>query len=170
MQSSVPEKVLVFRVDTQLCALPVNCIREVLHRPELVSAPGQPAILEGFLNLHGEPYPVISVRRLFGLPPAPTDLYAPLMLVDLGSLHAVFEADDIETVAETSGTLRPFDANASPNECALGMLSAAGPDGEQFEVTLLSCQRMLLARETACLAEMRSKVQERLKEVGALAG
>src|SRR4051812_27913366 len=101
MNTSLPAKVLVFRVGEQLCSLPVECVREVVHRPELITAPGQPSVLEGFLNLRGQAYPVIRLRHVFGLTPALPDLYAPLIVVDSGKLQAVFEADELEMVAET---------------------------------------------------------------------
>ncbi len=156
---------LLFRIDQQLYVLPVDCIREVLHKAELVCAPGQPSILDGFLNLRGAVLPVIRLRRLFNLPPAEPGVYTPLVITEAGGMRAALEVDEVrEVVPFPSGALRPLEEGSSPNRCAEGLLTVDGAD-----VILLSCERILLTREKECVRELQFVVQERLRELESFA-
>jgi purine-binding chemotaxis protein CheW len=157
---------LLLRVGDQTCGVPAPSIREIVHRAALVSTPGQPNILEGFLNLRGDAIPVIPLRRLFALPDGPPDLYTPLVIIDAGGLQVALEADEAESVLEIrADQMRALPAEASPEHCAEGVVSA---DGRQ--ILLLSCAKILFEQEKQCLAALQATMATRLHDLANLAG
>jgi purine-binding chemotaxis protein CheW len=153
-------------VADQSYGVPAADIREIIHRAALVSTPGQPNILEGFLNLRGEAIPVIPLRRLFGLPDGPPDLYTPLILIDIDGVRAALEADEAESVLEIRAEdVRALPAEASPEHCAEAV---ANQDGHQ--ILLLSCARILYEQEKQCLAALQTTMATRLHNLANLAG
>ena len=146
--------------------MPVANIREIVHRAALLSTPGQPRILEGFLNLRGEAIPVIPLRRLFGLPDGPPDLYTPLIVIDAGGVQAALEADEAESVLEIrAADMRALPAEASPEHCAEGVANA----GDR-QILLLSCAKILYQQEKQCLADLQTTMATRLHDLANLAG
>lgn len=157
---------LLLRVDDQSYGVPVANIREIVHRATLVSTPGQPRILEGFLNLRGEAIPVIPLRRLFGLSDGPPDLYTPLVIIDAHGIQAALEADEAESVLEIRAeNMRALPPEASPQHCAEGV---ANTDDRQ--ILLLSCSKILYEQEKQCLAALQTTMATRLQDLANLAG
>lgn len=58
---------VLFTVRATRFALPAGDVRAVLPVPALVRPPNAPAALAGFLDLAGQPVPVVSLARLFEL-------------------------------------------------------------------------------------------------------
>ncbi|HVV46346.1 MAG TPA: chemotaxis protein CheW [Bryobacteraceae bacterium] len=157
---------LLLRVGDQLYGVPVANIREIVHRAALVSTPAQPRILEGFLNLRGEAVPVVPLRRLFGLPDGPLDLYTPLVIIDAGGVQAALEADEAESVLEIRAEdMRALPAEASPEHCAEAVANA----GDR-QILLLSCAKILYEQEKQCLAALQATMASRLHNLATLAG
>lgn len=158
---------LLLRVGDQSYGLPAANIREIVHRAALVSTPGQPHILEGFLNLRGDAIPVIPLRRLFGLPDGPPDLYTPLIIIDTQGIQAAaLEADEAESVLEIRAEdMRALPAEASPEHCAEAVANIA-----DRQVLLLSCAKILYEQEKQCLAALQTTMATRLHNLANLAG
>jgi purine-binding chemotaxis protein CheW len=154
---------VVFHLAGADCALPAESVREILPMAALLHLPGQPPILEGFLNLRCRPVPVVSARRLFDLPPAEPGMFTPLIVIhgeesDLALL--VDRVDDLATVPASG--LQPLAANHSFNDCAEAQFTAAGRD-----VTVISSDRLLLAQERRCIADLQALAARRLEELEA---
>jgi purine-binding chemotaxis protein CheW len=159
-------KFLLLRVGDQSYGVPVDNVREIVHRATLISTPGQPPILEGFLNLRGEAIPVIPLRRLFGLPAGPPDIYTPLLIIDAGGVQAALEADEAESVLEIrAADMRALPAEASPEHCAECMANT----GDR-QILLLSCAKILYEQEKQCLAALQTTMATRLHDLATLAG
>jgi purine-binding chemotaxis protein CheW len=157
---------LLLRVADQSYGVPVANIREIVHRAALVSTPGQPHILEGFLNLRGEALPVIPLRRLFGLPDGPPDLYTPLVIIDAQGIEAALEADEAESVLEIRAEdMRALPAEASPEQCAEAVANTGG-----HQILLLSCAKILYEQEKQCLGALQATMATRLLNLANLAG
>jgi chemotaxis signal transduction protein len=157
---------LLLRVADQTCGLPAANIREIVHRAALIATPGQPPIIEGFLNLRGEAIPVIPLRRLFHLPDGPPDLYTPLIIINTGSLQAALEADEAEAVLEIrADQMRALPPEASPEQCA----EAVANSGNR-QILLLSCAKILYEQEKQCLAALQAAMATRLHDLTNLAG
>ncbi|NPV86998.1 MAG: chemotaxis protein CheW [Anaerolineae bacterium] len=75
---------VVFRLERQLYALPLENVRRAVRMAALTSLPDAPPWSAGLLNLGGEALPVLDLRARFGLatrPPHPDDR---LLVVETG--------------------------------------------------------------------------------------
>ena len=68
MVTSTPREVLLFTLEGQRYALPLEDVRELVRAVRLTPLPRAPAVVEGLLNLRGELLPVLDLRRRFRLP------------------------------------------------------------------------------------------------------
>src|SRR4051794_20488765 len=64
---------LVFRVGEVSAALPLQDIREVVRRPDVLAVPLSPPAIEGLVNLRGAVTVLINMQRALGLPAAAAD-------------------------------------------------------------------------------------------------
>jgi purine-binding chemotaxis protein CheW len=58
----------VFSVGVRLCALPVDCVSEIMRPTALQPLPGAPAFLAGVSQVRGLPTPVVDSSRVLGGP------------------------------------------------------------------------------------------------------
>lgn len=129
----------------------------------LARAPGQPSVLEGFLNLRGAAVPVIRLHRLFDLPPAAPGLYTPLVVLR-GATHAVALLVDkvIEVTPVDKSALLPVDESHTFNGCAEQRAEIGGRT-----VHVLSPGRLLLEKERQSIAEFQAVAQRYLDDLEA---
>jgi purine-binding chemotaxis protein CheW len=159
MQSQ--EQFVIFHAAGQAYALGVNEVREIVPMAELSRPPGSPSILAGFLNLAGQPLPVIRLNRMFGLPDQPLGLYTPLLILRGPDQRLALQVDRVSQItAIAAGAILPAGDHHSFNDCVLGMLRLADE-----VVLLLSLERILLDKERQCIAELEAAEQERLREL-----
>ena len=158
---AVGRSLLLFDVSGCLCAFPVQAIREIVHIAADERVPGQPSILHGFLNLHGEPIAIVSLSRLFGLAEQVLNLYSLILLIRIASDTIGVLADSVEGVSVVAASdLRPLPVNHSFNDCAEAQFTS-----EDRVATLLACDRILLEKERRCLAEVTELARRRLDEL-----
>ncbi|ATB29221.1 chemotaxis protein CheW [Melittangium boletus] len=62
-----PREVLLFTLEEQRYALPVEDVRELVRAVRLTPLPQAPDVVEGLFNLRGELIPVLDLRRRFRL-------------------------------------------------------------------------------------------------------
>ena len=151
---------LIFSVAGQVLALPAEQVQEVVHVATTTRMPGQPAVLHGFLNLRGRVIPVVSSRALFDEDRAEPDLYAPIIVISARDTFALL-ADSVDDVTRMGpGELEALAADHSFNDCAVGRFaSSAG------SVIVLSPERLLLAKERECLADLQAQIEHRLTDL-----
>ena len=151
----------MFEVSGYVCAFPVESVREVIHVTATLTAPAQPSMLEGFLNYHGQPVPVIVLARLFGLPETEGDLYSPIILIqERGEILGIV-VDSVEGVATIAGEeMRQLPADHSLNNCAEAQFVYEGRP-----VTLLASSRVLLDKERQCIAGLAEQARRRLQNL-----
>lgn len=146
------------------CALPRDAVSEVLPLPDLFAPPVAGKVLAGFLNLGGEPVPVIDLARLFGLADhaAEPSLYAHLVLAaDRASAFLVDRATDLVLVDEDA--LRPVPDGRTLNGCVAAEFSR----GDRL-VHVLGLARILTAEETARLDALTETARARLAALPAV--
>ena len=83
MVPSLPDltsQLVVFRLEEQLYALPVDTVERVLPMVAVSPLPQAPPIALGVINLHGKVIPVLDLRRRFGFPPRDYGLAAHLLV------------------------------------------------------------------------------------------
>jgi purine-binding chemotaxis protein CheW len=153
--------VLIFRVAGYTCAIASHRAVELVLIPALIQAPGQPEILDGFLNLRGIMVPVVCVHRLFQREAPEPQLYTPLITIRTADGLLALRVDSAEEVAAVEdGALLPYGPEDSLNECAEAQFDWRGQ-----AVALLSIERLLLAKERDCLAALRAQMQQRLADI-----
>ncbi len=158
---AVPIKlaILTFEVAGWRCALPVCDVREIVPLPELARAPGESALIAGFMNLRGAAVPVLDAARLFGLRPSPRTMHTPLIV--LNGSEAVLLVDRVFNIARVlPASLLPVPLDSCFNNC-----TAAQVETEHGVVNLLSRDRLLLEKERQYLAEVRAEAQRRMDEL-----
>jgi purine-binding chemotaxis protein CheW len=68
-QSSRQEiKLACFRIGSELYALDIMCIREIIQPQKLTPVPRAPAFIEGIINLRGAVIPIVDLRKRFDQP------------------------------------------------------------------------------------------------------
>lgn len=72
---------LGFLLDGELYGLPLSQLREVAELERLRRVPGAPPGVAGLVNLRGEILCALDTRALIGLPPAPKDKPAHLLVL-----------------------------------------------------------------------------------------
>lgn len=62
------EKLVVFTLSGQHCALPLSRVERIVHLVEINPLPKAPEIVTGVINFCGLAIPVLNIRKLFRLP------------------------------------------------------------------------------------------------------
>jgi purine-binding chemotaxis protein CheW len=152
---------VVFRLNSQMAAFPAESVERVAPMAALLRPPGLPAALEGVLNLAGAAIPVVSLTRLFRLPPQKPGLYSMLVVLQLSAESRIAAVVDRVTdiVAVPAYRLRPLDREDFFNGCVEAVVDIEGQS-----VHLLSIARIMLAKEREVLAEFGEVAQQRLRD------
>lgn len=145
------------------CALPRAEIREILPLPRLHAPPTAGGPLAGFLNLAGEPVPVIDLAALFELRPAGgedraslDDPYRHVLLARQGGIAFLVDRA-LDLVQVESESLRPVESARSLNGCVVGEFAR----GDRL-VHLLSLDRILTLEERSRLDALTRQATARL--------
>ncbi len=98
-----------FRLATELYAIPVLAIREIVRLLPVTRLPRKPRCIRGVISLRGKVMPAIDLADALGLGPTPDTEQTVILIVHAGSsgsvgliVHEVLEVLDI-----TTGMLRP---------------------------------------------------------------
>jgi purine-binding chemotaxis protein CheW len=152
---------LLLHLADRTYAVPTLCIEEILPMAEVTPVPGAPPFLTGFLDVGGELAAVVSMRRLFGMPPRDWDLYTPLVLLKAAPQPIAMEVDEVTCIVDIDDDhLIPVADGYALNDCASAL---ARVDGRA--VVLLSPERMLLEQERRRVAELAESVRRRAAEL-----
>ena len=158
-----PAATVIFEVAGNLCGIPAAAVEEIVLVPALLRLPGQPPVLEGFINLRGSAVPVVKLDRLFHLESRPPELHMPLIIVTGGEGAVALAVDRVQDVAHIPKTdLRPLENGHSFNDCAIAEFDFGRRAG-----ALLESGRILLQKERQCLAELRERMQAELDSLAA---
>lgn len=106
--ASGEEHFVLFRLERQLYALPLENVRRAVRMAALTSVPDAPPWSAGLLNLGGEALPVLDLRACFGLaahPPHPDDR---LLVVETGGQRFALWVDAVlEVIAPARHEIQP---------------------------------------------------------------
>ena len=126
--TSTPREVLLFTLEAQRYALPLEDVRELVRAVRLTPLPRAPAVVEGLLNLRGELLPVLDVRRRFRLPARRLSPADHLIVAQAGARRFALRVDRAEGLL----ALEPGQFDSSPRELpGVGYVAGALklPDG-----------------------------------------
>lgn len=89
---------VTFAIDGRPFAAEMAVVREIIRLPDVVRVPLAPPALDGIANLRGDVLPIVSLRRLLGLPERARDEASRAMVVQLGQPIG-FVVDRVSSVA-----------------------------------------------------------------------
>lgn len=95
-----PVELVVFLLEGQQYALPLQDVITVLPMVAVSPVPGAPAIALGIINFHGQVVPVLDIRRRFGLPPREYSVDAYLLVARTNRRTVSLPVDQVLGVRE----------------------------------------------------------------------
>ncbi len=130
---------VLFRIEKDRYALPLAAIREVVVAPESwTRVPRSPKAMKGVMNLRGRVVPVIDLRELLDVPPAPGVGQARVVLLDRGRRELgllISDVDGIESI-EKVGPPAPKASPAVKGLARLGALPITVLDPDALDATV----------------------------------
>ena len=154
------QNVLVFHSSGLDCAFPLEAVQEIVPMASLVTPPGLPPGLAGFLDLRGTAIPIIRLDRLFDLPEQKPGLHTP-MIVFRGTLGPIgILVDSVRGIVPASGQLLDLAEERTFHGCATGVIEV---DGDRIHV--LSPASLLQANEDRIVADLTILSRARLLQL-----
>ena len=74
-----------FQIEDQLYAFPIERIQEIVILEQITATPQVGPLVDGVSNLRGEIIPIISLRKLLGMPSRPLDSETRTIVVNVGT-------------------------------------------------------------------------------------
>lgn len=96
--TSTINEYLTFKIDNELYAITVGCIKEVLGVPQITRVPRMPDFMNGVINLRGNIIPVLDLRLKFGLGKTPITVDTSIIVTEIENIF-----DDNEELSFTVG-------------------------------------------------------------------
>ena len=93
------EQFVVFKLDEQEYAVPIEIVQEIVRIPEgLTHVPKTPDFVEGVINLRGNVLPVIDFRKRFDLQEKQRDEHQRIMVFVIDNISVGFIVDSVNEV------------------------------------------------------------------------
>lgn len=148
---------VLFEVGDHVCAILASDVIEILPMMTLSTQAGSPPIVVGFMNLEGTAVPVLDLQRLIENcdESIAVELYTPVIVVRHGDMQIGLIASRIQCIVWADGS----ELTALPDHCVAQ--GAVRIDDKLIPV--FSADKLLLARENACLAVLQEAHQRRLE-------
>jgi len=80
-------EVLVFHLDSERYAIPIDWIREIIRYVEPTAVPHTVEFLDGIISLRGEMIPLINARKRLGREPKKPDRRSRIIILEDGPHH-----------------------------------------------------------------------------------
>ncbi|MER7006097.1 chemotaxis protein CheW [Dactylosporangium sp. NPDC000555] len=146
-----------FAVEGQEYALPIDQVQEIVQAPESVShVPNAAARVLGVMDLRGRLLPVVSMRRVFGLPAADLEPQNRIVVVSLDGGVVGVVMDTVREVLRVPNELvAPLPGVIATGGRATEVEAVCRLDGGKRLVSVLSVNRMFDS------PEIRQELQER---------
>ncbi|MBK1654054.1 chemotaxis protein CheW [Allochromatium vinosum] len=143
---------VIFICGSEVFAVDMAPVQEIIRVPDVVRVPLAPATLEGLANLRGKVLPIISLRRLFGFPEREDDDATRALVIDLGQPLG-FVVDRVSSVVgvepgriEDVGSL----TTTVKTELLAGLLKEVGG----FPMVMVLDFERLISNEFAAIAHL----------------
>ncbi len=134
--ADAPQSLLRMAVGTEVLAVPIEQVREILEVTRLTPLPRTPSFVRGVMNLRGSVVPVLDLAARLGLPDSVIGRRSCIVVVESGSTAGENETD--ETAAEDAGSLvagllvdavfEVFDTTATGIEAVPALGTRIAPD------------------------------------------
>jgi purine-binding chemotaxis protein CheW len=146
---------ITFKLGSELFAIDVVQVREVLELTQITRVPTAPDYMRGVVNVRGKAVPVVDLRLKFGLPSAPDTVHSRIVVLELeldGETAVVGGiADSVHEVIELeSGQIAP------PPRIAMRwrteLIQGMGKRGDEF-IIILNINRVFASAEVALMSQ-----------------
>lgn len=98
----VTDKVIIFTLDGFSYALPLKNVTKVIHALEIRELPKAPEIISGIINVKGEIFPVVDMRKRFQMKVREIIPEDNFILCDTGKRHIALWIDEVNGIKELS--------------------------------------------------------------------
>jgi len=93
---------VTFRLGQQKYALPIEPIRQIIEMITITPVPQVQEFIEGVINFHGMPVPVVNLRHQLSLPRMQLQLHTPIILVTIANRLIGLIVDEVLDVINLS--------------------------------------------------------------------
>lgn len=95
-----PEELIlvIFKIGSDLFALEVQQVREILRIPDIIRIPNAPPFVEGIINLRGNAVCVLNLHRRFQLAPSSEIKGRRILVIDLKNRSLGLVVDQVHEV------------------------------------------------------------------------
>jgi len=154
-QETDSRQFVTFTIGDESFAVDMMPVQEIIRMPEVVRVPLAPPALDGLANLRGKVLPIISLRRLFGMPEREADEATRALVVDVGQPVGLV----VDRVASVSSVdLDRIEAtDAIRSTVNTDMVSGVIKDNGKHGVTMVLDFQTLIAKEFAHLAALTAR-------------
>jgi len=103
-EDDAARKHLTFTLGTEIYALPISCVTEIVGRQDITYIPDVPHYVRGVINLRGKVIPVIDVRLRFGQMEREYDSRTCTIVVEVGGVCVGLIVDTVKEVLNIEDT------------------------------------------------------------------
>lgn len=96
------DQIVVFSLDKQAYALPLNNVVRVIHAVEIKHLPKAPQFISGIINVKGQIIPVVDIRKRFGLASRELIPDDQLIIADTGKRQVALLVDHVSGIQNIS--------------------------------------------------------------------
>ncbi|MCJ2069364.1 chemotaxis protein CheW [Methylobacterium sp. J-030] len=136
---------VIFHVETEMFAVSLDDVQEIIRIPEVVRVPFSPASLLGLANLRGTVLPVLNLRDVFAFPPVLNDDATRVVVLDQGNPIGLVVDRMANVVTVDPERIEPTSAIEGSVDTALLTGMIKGDDGQSMVMILDAAQ--LVSRE-----------------------
>ncbi len=159
------EQLVSFRIENEEFGVGIEKVQEIIRLPEITTVPKAPSFVEGVINLRGNIFPVIDLRKRFDLEAIKKTNATRIVVVSIDNKTTGIIVDSVSEVLRL-----PKDAIESPPPIIAGIeakyLRGIGKleEGKRL-IILLNLNEVLTVKEKEKLTRMEpDKSQESIKK------
>jgi purine-binding chemotaxis protein CheW len=99
---------LTFRLAQQTFALSIDTVNEIIEMVTMLRLPRASEVIEGVINLHGAPVPILNLREALNLPSLPPHLHTPIIIGRVtGTMVGLIVDEVIDVLSVPTATMTP---------------------------------------------------------------
>lgn len=89
---------VIFNVENEEFGVGITQVKEIIRPVKVVSMPDTPEYIEGVINLRGEVYPILNLRKKFKFPDRPFDDGTKIIIMNIEDVKVGFIVDKVNEI------------------------------------------------------------------------
>ncbi|MCX7988959.1 MAG: chemotaxis protein CheW, partial [Thermodesulfovibrio sp.] len=98
-------QLVTFTLGAEEYAVDILKVQEINRMKEITRVPNAPYYVEGVINLRGKVIPVVSLRKMFGLPEEEDRMKQKIMIMDIQGVTIGLIVDTVSEVLRISASI-----------------------------------------------------------------